>query len=120
MLGLKSILLLALSVSTICDITDKDSLIYRILQGFAKQAPELEKEVQKPETYPTSEIRQIVSRGFTYYKESSAAVQYSGVEAANLDAFLSYALEPAHLFFAGDMVAHYIQRALCDVVPPSA
>ena len=90
MLGLKSILLLALSVSTLCDITDKDSLIYKILQGFAKQAPELEKEVQKPETYPTSEIRQIVSRGFTYYKESSAAVQYSGVEAANLDAFLSY------------------------------
>lgn len=36
MKGIKSILLVALVVTTFCSIADPDSLIYQILKGFAK------------------------------------------------------------------------------------
>ena len=88
MLGIKAILLIALVAASFCSVADPDSLIYKILQGFAKQAPELEKQISKPETYPTDEIRKIVGRGFTHYKENAEAVQYSGVDASNLDSWI--------------------------------
>ena len=41
-------------------------------------------------------------------------------EEVHLDALHAYALEPAHLLLAGNGAAHYVGRALGDVVPPAA
>lgn len=87
---IKSILLLALfSLSLSATISStRDTLFHRVMDEFLTQLPEMEKEVSKPEIYPTNEIQQIIGKGFNYYYEhASASYQYK-IPEKNLIPFL--------------------------------
>ena len=57
---LKLILLIALASSTLCDVSDPNSMIYKVMKTLAAQIPGMKIELGKPEKYPNEAIRKII------------------------------------------------------------
>lgn len=87
---LKLILLIALASSTLCDVSDPNSMIYKVMKTLAAQIPGMKIDLGKPEKYPNEAIRKIIGNGFTYYSENARLAQFNGVDGNNLDDFIDY------------------------------
>lgn len=86
----KIILLIALASSTLCDVSDPNSMIYKVMQTLASQIPGMKIEIGKPEKYPNEAIRKIIGNGFTYYSENAKLAQFNGVDGDSLNDFIDY------------------------------